>query len=63
MRIERVRTWHLRAELTPVHRFAYSQAWYSTRSAMLVELVADDGRSGWGEAYGPAATQPRGSAP
>jgi D-galactarolactone cycloisomerase len=54
MRIARVRTHHLRAELAPVHAFAYSQAWYRARSAMLVEIETDDGRVGWGEAYGPA---------
>ncbi|HET7874533.1 MAG TPA: mandelate racemase/muconate lactonizing enzyme family protein [Methylomirabilota bacterium] len=55
MKVERVRTYHLRAELGPAERFAYSQAWVGARTAMLVELVADDGRSGWGEAYGPPA--------
>ena len=55
MKIERVRTYHLRAELTPAEAFAYSQARYTARAAMLVEIVGDDGRSGWGEAYGPAA--------
>ena len=55
MKIERVRTYHLRAELTPAEAFSYSQARVSVRTAMLVEIVADDGRSGWGEAYGPPA--------
>ena len=55
MKIERVRTYHLRAELTPAEAFAYSQAHVGIRTAMLVEIVADDGRSGWGEAYGPPA--------
>jgi D-galactarolactone cycloisomerase len=55
MKIERIRTYHLRAELTPVEAFAYSQAHVGVRTAMLVEIVADDGRSGWGEAYGPPA--------
>ncbi|MBI4241497.1 MAG: mandelate racemase/muconate lactonizing enzyme family protein, partial [Candidatus Rokubacteria bacterium] len=35
--------------------FAYSQAWYHTRTAMLVEVVSDGGLAGFGEAYGPAA--------
>lgn len=55
MKIERIRTYHLRVELTPAEAFAYSQARYTARTAMLVEIVADDGRSGWGEAYGPPA--------
>lgn len=55
MKIERIRTYHLRAELGPAEAFAYSQARVSARTAMLVEIVADDGRSGWGEAYGPPA--------
>jgi len=55
MKIERVRTYHLRAELTPAEAFAYSQAHVGIRTAMLVEIVTDDGRSGWGEAYGPPA--------
>jgi D-galactarolactone cycloisomerase len=55
MKIERIRTYHLRAELTAAEAFAYSQARITSRTAMLVEIVADDGRSGWGEAYGPPA--------
>ena len=55
MKIERVRTYHLRVELSPAEAFAFSQAHVRARSAMLVEVVADDGRSGWGEAYGPPA--------
>lgn len=35
--------------------FAYSQAWYRTRGAMLVEIETEDGVIGWGEAFGPAA--------
>src|SRR5579872_5005858 len=34
--------------------FAYSQAWYERRGACLVEIVGEDGASGWGEAFGPA---------
>ena len=55
MKIERVRTYHLRAELAPAEAFSFSQARVGVRTAMLVEVVADDGRSGWGEAYGPPA--------
>ena len=34
--------------------FAYSQAWYAERGAMLVEIVTEQGLTGWGEAFGPA---------
>src|SRR6266849_3277188 len=55
MKIERVRTYHLRTELSAGEAFSFSQARVGIRAAMLVEVVADDGRSGWGEAYGPPA--------
>jgi D-galactarolactone cycloisomerase len=50
--IKDVRTYVLQAKLS--EPFAYSRAWYSSRSAMLVEIVTEDAISGWGEAYGPA---------
>lgn len=50
--IRDVRTYVLQAKLS--EPFAYSRAWYSSRTAMLVEIVTEDGISGWGEAYGPA---------
>jgi D-galactarolactone cycloisomerase len=34
--------------------FCYSQAWYNTRTIMVLEIVTDDGLSGWGEAFGNA---------
>jgi D-galactarolactone cycloisomerase len=34
--------------------FAYSRAWYDTRTAMVVEIETDAGLTGWGECYGPA---------
>ncbi len=40
---------------TPIEGvFAYSQAWYTRRSAMLVEITTEGGLVGWGEAFGPA---------
>jgi D-galactarolactone cycloisomerase len=33
--------------------FAYSQAWYRRRGAMVVEVTTEDGITGWGEAFGP----------
>ena len=53
MRIAEVRTHHLRAPLA--EPFSFSQFRYSAREAMLVEVRTDDGLTGWGEAYGPAA--------
>jgi D-galactarolactone cycloisomerase len=52
MKIRHVRTHILRAALS--QPFAYSRAWYDTRTAMLVEIETDDGLTGWGECYGPA---------
>ncbi|MBI9094036.1 MAG: mandelate racemase/muconate lactonizing enzyme family protein [Sphaerochaeta sp.] len=34
--------------------FCYSQAWYNTRTIMILEIITDDGLSGWGEAFGNA---------
>jgi len=52
MRIISVRTHTLEAPLS--QPFAYSRAWYDTRTAMIVEIETDDGHVGWGECYGPA---------
>src|ERR1700710_153936 len=53
MKITSVRTHILQAALS--QPFAYSRAWYDTRTAMVVEIETDDGLTGWGECYGPAA--------
>ena len=55
MKIRDIRTHVLRAELSESEAFAYSQAWYKTRTAMRVAVISDEGISGLGEAYGPAA--------
>jgi D-galactarolactone cycloisomerase len=52
MRITKVHTHVLQAALS--QPFAYSRAWYDTRTAMLVEIETDAGVIGWGECYGPA---------
>lgn len=52
MMITEVRTHVLEAALS--QPFAYSRAWYDTRTAMLVEIETDEGLIGWGECYGPA---------
>ncbi|MCL2833408.1 MAG: mandelate racemase/muconate lactonizing enzyme family protein [Treponema sp.] len=35
-------------------RFSYSQAWYDTRTIMLLKITTDDGLVGWGESFGNA---------
>ena len=52
MKITHVRAHVLEATLS--QPFAYSRAWYDTRTAMLVEIETDEGLVGWGECYGPA---------
>jgi D-galactarolactone cycloisomerase len=52
VKINKVRTHVLEAGLA--EPFAYSRAWYSTRTSMLVEIETDEGLIGWGECYGPA---------
>ncbi|MCS0494450.1 mandelate racemase/muconate lactonizing enzyme family protein [Ancylobacter sp. MQZ15Z-1] len=52
MKITDVRAHVLEAALS--QPFAYSRAWYATRTAMIVEIVTDEGLVGWGECYGPA---------
>ena len=52
MMITAVRTHVLKAALS--QPFAYSRAWYDTRTAMVVEIETDEGLIGWGECYGPA---------
>jgi D-galactarolactone cycloisomerase len=52
MKITAIRAHILEARLS--QPFAYSRAWYDTRTAMLVEIETDDGLIGWGECYGPA---------
>jgi D-galactarolactone cycloisomerase len=52
VKIVDIKTYVLDAALA--EPFAYSQAWYERRGACLVEIVGEDGNSGWGEAFGPA---------
>lgn len=52
MKIERIRTHHLRCKLP--EPFGFSQWTYDTRSALWVEIETGDGLTGWGECYGPA---------
>ncbi|MFQ5896667.1 MAG: mandelate racemase/muconate lactonizing enzyme family protein [Candidatus Methylomirabilia bacterium] len=55
MKIREIRTYRLRAELSEDEVFASSKGWHKARTASLVEVVSDEGVSGFGEAYGPAA--------
>lgn len=50
--IERIRTYHLRDQLD--QPFGFSQWYYGERNTLLVEVISDEGVSGWGECYGPA---------
>jgi D-galactarolactone cycloisomerase len=52
VKIKSIRTHILEAALS--QPFAYSRAWYDTRTAMVVEIETDTGLTGWGECYGPA---------
>jgi D-galactarolactone cycloisomerase len=52
MKITEIRAWVLEAQLS--QPFAYSRAWYSARTSMIVEIRTDQGLVGWGESYGPA---------
>jgi D-galactarolactone cycloisomerase len=48
MKIKEVRTWVLKSPLA--EPFAFSQGWVRQRAATIVEVVTDDGISGFGEA-------------
>ena len=52
MKIRSVTAHVLRAKLAAP--FAYSRAWYDERWSLIVEVVSEDGVSGFGEVYGPA---------
>lgn len=52
MKIECIRTHHLRCKLEKP--FGFSQWSYDQRNVLVIEIVTDTGVSGWGECYGPA---------
>lgn len=52
MKIECIRTHHLRCELDKP--FGFSQWFYKQRNVLVIEVITDEGVSGWGECYGPA---------
>ncbi|TWU64644.1 mandelate racemase/muconate lactonizing enzyme family protein [Crateriforma conspicua] len=51
-KIATIRTYHLRDHLE--EPFGFSQWYYDTRNTLWVEIVAEDGTTGWGECYGPS---------
>jgi D-galactarolactone cycloisomerase len=55
MKIREVKTYVLKHALAEAEVFASSKGWHTVRQALIVEVVTDDGLSGFGEAYGPAA--------
>jgi D-galactarolactone cycloisomerase len=55
MKIREVRSHLLRHALPEAEVFASAKGWHAVRQALVVEIVTDDGLSGFGEAYGPAA--------
>lgn len=55
MKITKVNTYIVSQKLDGGESFAYSQYWYNTRTIMLLKMETDDGITGWGEAFGPAA--------
>jgi D-galactarolactone cycloisomerase len=54
MKITKIEPIVLQFKLDGHQQFAYSQAWYDTRTIMIVRVDTDEGISGWGEAFGPA---------
>lgn len=53
MNIKCIRTHHVRCHLD--NPFGFSQWSYDQRNVLIVEVIADNGITGWGECYGPAS--------
>ena len=53
MKITDVKTYILRYQLREEEIFGYSQGWYTSRTAMIVEVDTNEGITGVGEAFGP----------
>ena len=51
MKIDKIALHIVRQELGN-QKFSYSQAWYSARTMLLLEMTTSDGIIGWGEAFG-----------
>ena len=56
MKIAHVRPIILSVELPDGEVFAYSQAWYRKRRSLVLEIETADGTVGYGESFGPPAT-------
>ena len=56
MKIAHVRPTILSVDLPDREVFAYSQAWFLRRRSLVVEIETADGTVGYGEAFGPPAT-------
>lgn len=54
MKIKSVEPIVLQQHLGDDVKFAFSQAWYNTRTIMILKITTDTGIVGWGEAFGPA---------
>ena len=50
MKILEINTYILESKLS--RSFSFSQYWYDTRRGLLVEVITDDGLTGWGESFG-----------
>ena len=53
MKIREVRSYVLKHPLPEAEIFGSSKGWHTVRQALLVEILTDEGLSGFGEAYGP----------
>lgn len=53
MKIREVKSHVLRHALPEAEVFGSSKGWHTVRQALVVEIVTDEGLSGFGEAYGP----------
>ena len=53
MKITDIKTYILRYGLREEEVFGYSQTWYTSRSAMIVEVNTNEGITGVGESFGP----------
>ncbi|MCF8018948.1 MAG: mandelate racemase/muconate lactonizing enzyme family protein [Vallitaleaceae bacterium] len=54
MKIQSVETIVVKQELGKDVKFCFSQAWYNTRTIMILKITTDTGIVGWGESFGPA---------
>src|SRR5213076_848577 len=51
MKIREIRTWVLRHELPEAEVFGSSKGWHTVRQALVVEILTEDGLTGFAEAY------------